>query len=133
MRQGIKSALLILALLALGACSTSQALLNPSIGLPPERELTPAELHEAILTVLQRRGWQVRRNEPGVIYAAISLRQRHHASIAVEYSPFDVQIRYRSSQGLNYRDGKIHRNYNRWVNNLRADIQQQLNLPKNPE
>ena len=77
MRQGIKSALLILALLALGACSTSQALLNPSIGLPPERELTPAELHEAILTVLQRRGWQVRRNEPGVIYAAISLRQRH--------------------------------------------------------
>ncbi|MBD9413009.1 hypothetical protein IB234_00440 [Pseudomonas sp. PDM16] len=65
-----------------------------------------------------------------MVYASINVRQRHHASIVVEYSPFDIQIRYRSSQGLEYKNGKIHRNYNRWVNSLRADIQHRLNLPK---
>ena len=40
------------------------------------------------------------------------------------------QQRYRDSQGLEYEDGKIHRNYNRWVNSLRAEILHQLKLPK---
>lgn len=128
----MKSVLLVLGLLAITACSTSKPVLNPAIGLPPEREFSQVELQQAIVTVLEARRWQVRRVDPGVIYASINVRQHHHASIAVEYSPFDIQIRYRSSQGLDYKNGKIHRNYNRWVNSLRADIQHQLNLPKNP-
>ena len=68
--------------------------------------------------------------EPSQIQASINVRQRHLARISVDYSPFGFLIRYRDSQGLEYEDGKIHRNYNRWVNSLRAEILHQLKLPK---
>ncbi|TOO24649.1 hypothetical protein CGH40_22300, partial [Vibrio parahaemolyticus] len=37
-------------------------------------------------------------------------------------------IIYLNSVNLKASDGKIHRNYNRWVNNLNVDIQRALAL-----
>ena len=123
---------LSLLLLGLAACSTSKPVLNPSIGLPPDHEFSQVELQQAIIAALEANKWRVGRIEPTQIRAAISVRQRHHAQIAIDYSPFDLEIRYVGSQGLDYKDGRIHRNYNRWVNNLRAEIERQLHLAQNP-
>lgn len=122
--------LIVLTLFGLAACSTSKPLLNPDQGLPPDREYSQVEVQHAIISALQARGWRVGRVDPTQIYASISVRQRHHASVVIEYSPIDFKIRYRSSQGLDYEEGTIHRNYNRWINNLRAEILHQLNTPK---
>lgn len=130
MIRSIKTLFIALALLGLAACSTSKPVFTPSLGLPPDREFSQVQLQQAIIAALEARKWRVGRIEPTQIRAAISVRQRHHAQIAIDYSPFDVEIRYVGSQGLDYKDGKIHRNYNRWVNNLRAEILHQLNLPK---
>jgi hypothetical protein len=118
-----------LALCGLAAC-TSKPLLQPQAQLPAEREFSQVQLQQAIITALERRRWQVERVEPTQILASIDVRQRHHAQIAIDYNPADFTIRYRDSQGLEYEDGEIHRNYNRWVNSLRAEILHQLKLPK---
>ena len=120
-----------LALFGLAAC-TSKPLLQPEAKLPAEREFSQVQLQQAIVSALEARRWQVERVEPTQIQASINVRQKHLARVSIDYSPFGFQIRYRDSQGLEYEDGKIHRNYNRWVNSLRAEILQRLNLPKNP-
>lgn len=125
----MKRLLILVLLLGLSAC-TSKPLLQPETTLPANHQVSQSEMQEAIITALKVRHWRVGRIAPGQIYAAISVRQRHHASIIIDYTPREFTIHYRNSQGLEYQDGKIHRNYNRWVNNLRAEILQQLNLPK---
>jgi hypothetical protein len=129
MSRHLRILFIALALLGLAAC-TSKPLLQPEVKLPAEREFSQVQLQQAIVSALEARRWQVERVEPTQILASIAVRQRHHARVSIDYSPFGFQIRYRDSQGLEYEDGKIHRNYNRWVNNLRAEILQRLNLPK---
>ena len=129
MTRLIKTLLIALALFGLAAC-TSKPLLQPQVALPPDREFSQVEMQQAIVAALEARHWRVGRIDTGRINAAISVRKRHHAAIVVEYTPFDFAIHYRNSQGLEYEDGEIHRNYNRWVNSLRAEILHQLKLPK---
>lgn len=48
--------------------------------------------------------------------------------------PYDTKfysILYVKSENLDEDDGKIHRNYNRWINNLNVDIQRQLAVTAN--
>jgi hypothetical protein len=129
MTRSLRTLFIALALVGLGAC-TSKPLLQPEVKLPAEREFSQVQLQQAIVSALEARRWQVQRVEPTQVLASIDVRQRHRAWVSVDYSPFGFQIRYRDSQGLEYEDGKIHRNYNRWVNSLRAEILHQLNLPK---
>jgi hypothetical protein len=57
--------------------------------------------------------------------------RRHHAEVDIPYSPTEFQIVYRSSWGLDYKDGKIHGNYNRWINRLRDNVLKELSF--NPD
>lgn len=50
----------------------------------------------------------------------------HRADITIAYDADSYSIRYRDSQNMDYNNGKIHRNYNRWVANLNYDIQRAL-------
>ena len=129
MTRALKTLLLALTLFGLAAC-TSKPLLQPEVKLPAEPEYSQVQLQQAIISALEARRWQVERVEPRQIQASINVRQRHLARISIDYSPFGFLIRYRDSQGLEYEDGKIHRNYNRWANSLRAEILHQLKLPK---
>jgi hypothetical protein len=54
--------------------------------------------------------------------------RRHHAEVDIPYSPTEFQIVYRSSWGLDYKDGKIHGNYNRWINRLRDNVLKELSF-----
>jgi hypothetical protein len=85
-------------------------------------------VQKAILAALAKRGWTVTKVEPERIAASLTLRGKHHAEIDIDYNPVAYQIRYRDSWGLGYKDGKIHRNYNRWVANLSKSIQQELQM-----
>ena len=118
---------LLAALLILGlAACTTRNLYAPSQALPPGREYSQVELQHAIVSALEARQWEVRQVSQNQVLAQITVRGRHHAEIAIDYSPAEFQIRYLSSSGLDYEDGKIHRNYNRWIKKLRNDILQQL-------
>ena len=68
------------------------------------------------------RGWIVKKIEPGQLEATIYVRS-HMAQVTIDYTASGYSIRYKDSTNLGYKDGKIHRNYNKWVQNLNMDIQ----------
>nr|WP_256834309.1 hypothetical protein [Pseudomonas oleovorans] len=67
------------------------------------------------------------RQHHGVHPAPQSPGRDHQAEITIPYSASSYSIRYRDSQNLGYKNGKIHRNYNKWIHNLDRSIQQELN------
>ena len=62
---------------------------------------------------------------PGVIKARYQTRN-HVAEVRITYTATYYNIKYDSSLNLQASDGKIHKNYNRWVRNLDKDIQVNL-------
>jgi hypothetical protein len=75
-----------------------------------------------IVNALQKREWTVQRLSPQLVQAEITVRNQYYAAIDIRYTRNSYAITYRDSRELGYKDGKIHRNYNRWVNNLDSDI-----------
>lgn len=112
---------------ALAACSTSKPPLAV-MQAPISTGHTSSEVEQAILTWLEGRGWKVKERTPGGIVANIDVRARHFATIAVTYSGAAFSIDCVDSTGLEYDAEKktIHGNYNRWVANLRDDINLRL-------
>jgi hypothetical protein len=108
---------------ALAACTTHDVLNidNAPIGVNGQSQ----DVGAVIETALRERGWQVAARRPGAVDAFIAVRQ-HRADITVSYTQTSYSIAYRGSEGLDYRGGKIHRNYNRWIANLNTDIQRTL-------
>ncbi|NEN67729.1 hypothetical protein G3W52_27560, partial [Escherichia coli] len=68
------------------------------------------------------RQWIMSDAGPGVIKGKLQNRD-HVADIKINYSATSYSIVYVSSINLMAANGKIHRNYNRWVHNLDKDIQ----------
>lgn len=69
----------------------------------------------------------MREERPGVITGHIQVRQ-HQANISIPYNTVHYSINYVSSVNLDDKgEGKIHRNYNRWINGLNQAIQLELN------
>jgi hypothetical protein len=117
---------LIAALLLGVAACTSKPVMNVENRTPPAAVRSEDDMRRAILTALQSRQWTVERADRGNIMALIQ-RRSHQAEISIPYSATSYSIRYRDSQNLGYKNGKIHRNYNKWIHNLDRSIQQQLN------
>lgn len=128
----LRTLLLGLILFSLAACSTQQPVDTPSIELPPGQAISERQIEQAILSALGTYRWHVGQVQPGHVQAEILVRDRHQAAISIEYSLRNVLIRYRSSNGLDYRNGNIHRTYNRWVKYLKLEIERQLNLSPTP-
>lgn len=118
---------LLTATLVLSAC-TSKAVYNPKESFSTEMGITDSQMQRAIVTALHDRQWNIQSVTPGKVQAAITVRSRHHAEVDIPFTPTSFQIIYRSSWGLDYKDGKIHGNYNRWVNRLRDNILKELNV-----
>lgn len=119
-------AALALAALALGACTSAQVLniRDAPIGARAQGQ----DPGPAIELALTRRGWEISERRPGAVDAFINVRS-HHAEITVSYDADSFSIDYRDSQGLEYSDGHIHRNYNRWISRLDNNIRTSLGSP----
>ncbi|WP_037028303.1 hypothetical protein [uncultured Pseudomonas sp.] len=119
-------AVMALALLFTGC--TSKPVYNAKETFSSNLEFTNDQVKRAIITGLNDRQWVVQSVRPGMVKAEITVRGRHHAEVDIPYSPTEFQVLYRSSWGLDYNDGKIHGNYNRWVNRLRDNILKELSF-----
>ena len=84
--------------------------------------LSDAQIVKAMQNGGATRGWIVKQVEPGHVVATIYVRS-HMAKVDIIYDAAAYSIRYNDSENLGYKDGKIHRNYNKWVLNLNMDIQ----------
>ena len=83
---------------------------------------TEAQVKDAIIKAGAQRQWIMSDAGPGVIKGKLQNRD-HVADIKINYSATSYSIVYVSSINLIAANGKIHRNYNRWVHNLDKDIQ----------
>ncbi|BBQ84478.1 hypothetical protein WP3W18E02_30070 [Klebsiella sp. WP3-W18-ESBL-02] len=83
------------------------------------------QVKNAILKAGIQRDWIMTEAAPGVIKATQKARD-HSATANIKYSATGYSIVYDSSFNLKASDGKIHKNYNRWVRNLDKDIQVNL-------
>ena len=52
--------------------------------------------------------------------------RKHMARVAIAYSTRSYSITYKDSHTLAYDGATIHRNYNKWVRNLKILINRQL-------
>ncbi|HAT1681597.1 TPA: hypothetical protein I8Y21_002259 [Klebsiella oxytoca] len=86
---------------------------------------TQEQVKNAILKAGVQRQWIMTEVSPGVIKARQQSRD-HMAEVRITYSATRYDIRYDNSLNLRASDGKIHKNYNRWVRNLDKDIQVNL-------
>jgi len=110
--------------LSLAGCRTAP-ILTPQVALPASADRSDAEVAIAIKEAGLRYGWEMVDKGPGQIEGTLRLR-RHVAVVAIPYDANGYTIEYQDSEVLRYGNGKIHRNYNRWVNNLSKDIKQRL-------
>ena len=90
------------------------------------KELSNEQVKNAISKACTRRRWRVESATSNEVVASIVVRGRHKAKVSIPFTTKDFSINYLESEGLNAKKGKIHRNYNRWVNNLRRTINQEL-------
>ena len=86
---------------------------------------TADQVKTAILKAGQKRDWIMTEAGPGMIKGRLQSRD-HSVQVSIPYTATSYSINYENSLNLKAADGKIHKNYNRWVNNLDHDIQ--LNL-----
>ncbi|WP_394126530.1 hypothetical protein [Vibrio hepatarius] len=116
---------LLLALLLVG-CGRVQPVMNVE-DTPVGYNLQSKQVKMAIMQAATNRGWVVEEVSPGEFNAKLHVRS-HYAEVKIPFNSKFYSILYLNSDNLRAEDGKIHRNYNRWVNNLNVDIKRQLSL-----
>jgi hypothetical protein len=115
----VRATLITLALLTTAGC-TNKPVLNTQHDLPAQ--VSEEKMKQTIVAALQKREWTVQRFSPQLVQAEITVRNQFHAEIDIRYTRNSYAITYRDSRDMGYKDGKIHRNYNRWVSMLDRDI-----------
>ena len=130
MNYFLRATLIALALLTTVSCS-SKRMLTPDRTLHASIQTDRAQMQQAIVKTLVARGWTVQKITPQLVQAQITVRGQYHAEIDIPYSTNHYQIVYRTSSGLDYENGKIHKNYIRWVRLLDKGIVGELKINQN--
>ncbi|MBK1669710.1 hypothetical protein CKO28_16850 [Rhodovibrio sodomensis] len=120
----IAAALLLVA--ALAGCRTSDIynVQQVSLATPPAAEMT--QIENAIERAGAGLGWEIKRadpDEPGHLIGRLPIRS-HVAVVDIKHDTETFSITYKDSTNLEYdaEAGKIHSNYNGWIQNLRSAI-----------
>jgi hypothetical protein len=121
-------AALLLIPLAFTLMGAKAVLVDPApIAVPAG--LAVKDVAKAIKVGISRRGWVVSKDENSQIDAVLNLRS-HSARVAIPYNEKEVTIKYVSSEDLDYQEKNgtkyIHGNYMKWIRNMEADIQREL-------
>ncbi|MGF1748700.1 hypothetical protein [Vibrio cionasavignyae] len=122
--KALKFAVAFVMTLVLVGCGRVQPVLNFE-NEPVAHDLTAEQVKSAIIAAATAREWVISEPKPGVLKATILVRT-HEAEAEIPYTNKYYSITYVSSKNLKAADGEIHRNYNRWINNLNTDIRKQL-------
>ncbi len=120
LKKVLLSVVLGTALLAVAACSTSKPIASYSGAIPAS--LTHEQVAEVIINAGNGRDWVMKRIDDNTISATYMARS-HRVVCNVVFDSVSYKIEYVSSVNMEAKDGSIHRNYNRWANNLRHDIE----------
>ena len=116
-------------MLALVACRTApiQDVIEAQLPTIPDAA-TAAAVDEAIWRAGRKVGWDVERLRPGEMQA--TWRFKHHrAVVSITHVGRRFNIRYESSRNLLHRDDLIHSKYNRLVQQLMRQIQEESITP----
>lgn len=125
----------------LTGCGTTTPVVNPPEQSAPA-QVSSTKMHQAIMRAAQLRKWRIVNDEPGVVtlaYPGSAKAVHFEAIVKVTYDARRYKVSYVSSRGLDERKGCVnpemtgrnkfddkalcvHRNVNRWMNNLSADI-----------
>lgn len=124
MRRTARLSSLVLAVFLVTACATKQLINVENAGLTAPGKVTMQQVEKAIYRGAADRGWTVRRLEPGNLEATIHVRY-HMAMVQITHDTETFSITYKDSRNLGYDGTQIHRNYNRWILNLRKAILRQ--------
>ncbi len=114
-----KSLLILISIVALSGCARSITINDIKTALPAS--YSTQEVGKVILAAGQSQQWLMAPAGPGQIDGRLLVRD-HQIAVRINYSDTEYTISYISSQNMMAKDGKIHRNYNRWVNNLNKQI-----------
>jgi hypothetical protein len=119
--------LALTAVLFCAGCATTQPVLDVTQAPVATNKPNPSmdDVRQAIVRAGAGLGWQMNADRPGHITGRLVLRT-HVAVVDVDYTPKVYSIKYRESSNLDYDSGKIHRNYNGWIQNLDKAIKVQL-------
>jgi uncharacterized lipoprotein YajG len=128
MNRFSKSGVLLAAAIMVAGCAPMAPIQN--VGDTPvtavgSKRLTEVEVRSAIVRAGAGLGWIVKDAGPGKLNATLILRT-HTAEVEIPYSTSSYSITYKSSVNLQEGNGKIHRNYNGWIQNLNRGINAQL-------
>ena len=105
--------------------NSSAALASRAIGDAKSGRLSAEQVHDAIIEAATDKGWIVTEDDPGRLMLEL-LARRHSALVSVDYSPTSYSITYEDSTLLLYDGSNIHRNYNKWIELLRFQIDRRL-------
>ena len=88
---------------------------------------TQQEIERAILAGASLKGWTVRKERDGLMYATL-VRRTHQVNVEIPYDSDSYSILYKDSRNLGYNHKKetIHPRYNTWVIGLNRSIGQEL-------
>ena len=130
MRRVSFAAAAVSAVLLLAGCGAT------TLVLPPEQTVSAnfkqADVHKAILEAAHARSWRVvsdKSNAVRLAYPSTNRATKYEVTFDVVYSKSGYSIKYVKSYGLDEKPNCagdmpcIHRNVNKWVSNLNADIQ----------
>lgn len=120
MRWLIKCAVTFIVIASLGGCARTVPIAN--VYTPVGASHTEAEVKNAILSAGLQNKWLMHVTAPGSIKARLQTRG-HVAEVRINYSATRYSISYDNSINLLASGGQIHKNYNRWVQNLDQAIQ----------
>ena len=128
MNRFSKSGVLLAAAMLVAGCAPMAPIQNvsstPVTGVS-SKPLTEIEVRNAIVRAGTGLGWIMKDAGPGKLHGTLMLRT-HTAEVEIPYSTGSYSITYKSSTNLQEANGKIHRNYNGWIQNLNRGINAQL-------
>lgn len=82
---------------------------------------------KAIVAGGKARKWRMFEMGRGHLEAQVTVRS-HVARVDIFFTEYNYSIIYKDSVNLKYKNGLIHKSYNKWIRNLDLDIQKSLSF-----
>ena len=129
MKITIKIILTTIVLLIITGCGASK------IYNVPTQNISKSISDESLFNAIKKGGashrWEVSKVERGVA-KAIYNKRRHQAVVLIHYGHQTYDIQYSSSKNLKYKASRntIHKNYNKWIKNLKKSIDREIQLSR---